>query len=94
MDLNHLLEENNDNSWIERAENRLGEKGLLKMMNDIYNFLLKIQPGKCFNIEENVKPENHEVFIQTCCEFISIYPNYRFNRTCTIIHHDLPFQKK
>ena len=91
MDFNKYAQQPNNYHWVEIEDQRLGEAGRRKMMNDIYNVLLRVPPGKFFDIANNVKSENQDLFVKTSCEFIDFYPNYRFNRTLTIIHHDHPW---
>jgi hypothetical protein len=81
-----------DWTWVERETERLTEKGLLAMQNAIYNTLMKVPEGQYFDIERSVKPENHEVFVRTVCEFLDIYRDYRFNLLMNRVHHDRPIQ--
>jgi hypothetical protein len=48
----------------------MGKEAYEKYVNDIYKFLLAMQPGNFLSIEKNVKPENIDLFIKVCCMFI------------------------
>ena len=90
LNLTPYHQRDNDYQWVDREDARLTQAGRLSMMEAIYRTLWKIPEGKFFDIGKGVKPENHEIFIKTCCEFIDLNPDYRLNHNCTLIHHDYP----
>ena len=93
LDLQHYIQKPGEWEWAEREEKRLealGKTTLLEMQNAIYNTLLQVPEGKFFDIEASVKPENHEIFIKTVCEFLQYYPDYRFNRQMNKVWHEIP----
>jgi len=96
IDLRKYDQKPNDWTWAEREEKRLETEGglnLAGMQNAIYNTLMKVPEGGHFDIAKSVKPQNHEVFIKTCCEFLEYYPDYRFNRLMNKFYHEPPTPK-
>jgi hypothetical protein len=85
--------------WHEEYAKQRGREAYRKFINDVYQLLLKMQPGSFFQIEGNVKPENIDLFIKVCCLFIEemraakkgckIEDYYVFSDDYTkIIHHE------
>jgi hypothetical protein len=97
LDLRHYIQKPGEWEWADREEKRLealGKTTLAEMQNAIYNTLMKVPEGKFFDIEASVKPENHEIFIKTVCEFLQYYPIYRFNRLMNKVWHETPIKFK
>jgi len=95
IDLRKYVQNPGEWEWADREEKRLETEGglnLAGMQNAIYNTLMKVPEGGHFDIEKSVKPQNHELFIKTCCEFLEYYPDYRFNRLMNRIYHDRPYK--
>ena len=89
LNLTHYLQTPNDYRWVDREDARLTEQGRRNMMETMYRTLRALPAGKFLDIAK-VQAENRELFIKTACEFMEFYPDYRFNRNCTLIHHDFP----
>ena len=49
----------------------MGKEAFDKYVNQVYEVLLSMKPGKFLSIDENVKSENIDLFIKICCMFIS-----------------------
>ncbi|HLP05114.1 MAG TPA: hypothetical protein VK152_06770 [Paludibacter sp.] len=82
-----------DRSWIERHERRLSEAGKINLTDMICAMgraLDEVPEGKYYDIERNVKPENHEVFVKVACDYMDTVYDYRFNRLMNRVYHDYP----
>ena len=79
--------------WCDRYRSLMGTAAYEKYVGSVYGLLMEMQPGSFFSIEKNVKPENRDLFIKTCCMFMKEqYLSdqsrdfcHSFNATCTEI---------
>lgn len=81
-----------DWSWIEReTDKRGGEDAFYEFRGQILLSLYKLKPGSYFDISK-AKPENQEMFVKICCEFLTTHlgVDYRFNRLINKIYRDEP----
>ena len=56
--------------WYGEYRSRLGMEACLRYINSVYKLLAEMKPGGFFVIEKNVRAENIDLFIKTCCMFI------------------------
>jgi hypothetical protein len=56
--------------WVREYGHSRGEQAFLGYVNGVCRFLAGMKPGSFFTVEGNVKPENTDLFIKTCCMFI------------------------
>lgn len=75
-----------DWTWIEEEAQRIGYPKILEIYNSIFALLNKLPVGKYFSITLSAKPENYNVVIKACCEYILFHPEYEFNNLYTRIH--------
>ena len=60
----------NNYNWLKEYTSQRGKEAFDKFLNDVYKFLMNMEPNSFFQIEGNVKPENIDFFIKVCCMFI------------------------
>ena len=77
VDLKQYIPE--DDSWIENYFAVMGETELISYYNNIFVYLLNMPPRTHFNILQEVKPENYELFIKCVYTCIRELTTYGFN---------------
>jgi hypothetical protein len=81
-----------DWNWVRQYRLLRGTEAFYGYVNEVYRFLDGMKPGTCFRLENNVRPENLDLFIKVCCMFIEEKPPepalggsyYEFNDDCTV----------
>jgi hypothetical protein len=56
--------------WCLEYRSRMGKEAYCQYVSKVYDFLLSMKPGTFLSIAKNVKEENRDLFIKTCCMFI------------------------
>jgi hypothetical protein len=81
-----------DWTWYETYKSVMGVEALLRYINRVHALLDNMQPDSFLHLENNVLPENTDLFIKACCLFISEHYHtpdqtsyYEFNADCTLI---------
>jgi hypothetical protein len=94
MDYREYLQQPGEWQWIEHETKRLGStEAFYKMRTTMQLQLLQIPVGMYMDIEK-VKPENRDLFIKICCEWMTLPLglNYCFNKLITRIYHDKEYK--
>lgn len=93
-DYREYLQQPGNWEWIERETLRLGSpEAFYRMRKAMQMQLLQIPVGKFLSID-CAQPENREMFVKICCEWLTLPSgrNYCFNKLITRIYHDKEFK--
>jgi hypothetical protein len=96
MDYREYLQQPGEWQWIEHETKRLGSsEAFYKMRTTMQLQLLQIPVGKFMSVER-VQPENRNMFVKICCEWITLPlgKNYYLNNFATRIYHEHEYKNK
>lgn len=76
-----------DTDWYYDYEKKMGEKEFRSYINRVYGELMALPEGKEFSIEDNVCPQNYDLFVKIGCLFVCEMKNenFEFNSRFTVI---------
>lgn len=59
-----------DWDWIGLYKEKMGADRFRNYVNGVYSELMKMEVGKTFSLDKEVKEENRELFVKIVCMFI------------------------
>lgn len=65
--------------WIDEYIKKLGLEGYCDFESRVNKALDQLRPGRYYNIIEDVKEEDQELFIKLCCMYIIQHPEYEMS---------------
>ncbi|MCL2328881.1 MAG: hypothetical protein FWC39_10285 [Bacteroidetes bacterium] len=70
----------NDLAELDELERAIGTEKFYAYLEAVYKLCGELTPGAVYNIAENIKAENRELFIKLCCRYmLSLQPKGECN---------------
>lgn len=76
-----------NNKWVEEYGERMGWDALVTYQQKVFKALDKLAPGKHYNILKEVRPENQDLFIKSCCSYIQNCPHIVMSDDYSRVEH-------
>lgn len=74
-----------DYRWIDEEQARLGTERFWQIVDTMHRLLQNLPVGGQFNVAKRTQPENHNLVVKICCEWILTVPGYNFDESYTTI---------
>lgn len=74
-------------TWRNLYEQQMGVEAFALYQERIWSALIRLPENEYYDIAKQVKPENRDLFIKTCCQFILTHTDYEFSNDYTKIIH-------
>ena len=74
MDLSHYKPKDRD--WSRYFREKMGDREFMEYTDRVWLKLQGLSSREEYDIVKNVKEENWDVFVKTCCWFITRHPDY------------------
>ncbi len=83
MDLSH--HQLTDWKWREEYRSQMGSEAYDKYFKSVWLALDQLDVNEYYDIIRYVRPENHDLFIKICCQYIITHRSYEFSNDFTKI---------
>lgn len=75
----------NDWNWQKEYREKIGESAYNAFFESLWLSLGQLQVNEYYDIARQVKPENRDLFIKICCQYVLTHKDYEFSNDYTKI---------